>query len=467
MKVSGMRLGRYIAQPIKIASQPDTLVVGGTTYVYRMVVSTPTNQSTLTYTPISIPSWLTLTTSGTLSGMAPPDSGVFRIVLDVADAQGNRDRQDFNLYVMTAGSVRAVKILSVSDTVVIPKRSYRYAISAFSRDYRDSLRYVGVRLPSWLTLDQTGHLTGIAPGVIAEVPIAVSVLDGAGNSDTQAFTLHVQPIVVDSFGYTNSPLNNGWIITSGTGTAQTVYDPACNSRVLSVRSSSGLSFAMGRYDWWSASTFSTIVRANGSFVFYAKVIDTTGIAYTIDYIPDNGTSTRTGAEVFIHVGSQYGDGNWHALWRDVEADLGQFGIHVKVDHIVAFLTRGSIDLDDITVGLLSAATGIAITDNSRSTPMIYILEQNYPNPFNAQTTIGFALPKAGRVKLTIYNLLGQKIRNLLAGEIQQAGWYRAVWGGDDETGKPVSSGTYFYRIEISPLDGSGTYSSAHKMVMLK
>ncbi len=74
------------------------------------------------------------------------------------------------------------------------------------------------------------------------------------------------------------------------------------------------------------------------------------------------------------------------------------------------------------------------------------LHPNYPNPFNATTTIGFSLPTASFVKLTIYNVMGQKITTLID-DIEAAGYNTTIWNGIDSQGKNVGSGVYFYRLE--------------------
>jgi hypothetical protein len=74
-------------------------------------------------------------------------------------------------------------------------------------------------------------------------------------------------------------------------------------------------------------------------------------------------------------------------------------------------------------------------------PTKYSLEQNYPNPFNPSTTINFSLPKASNVKLTIFNLLGQKVTTL-ADKFMDAGVYSIKFESSQ-----CASGVYFYRLE--------------------
>ena len=90
-------------------------------------------------------------------------------------------------------------------------------------------------------------------------------------------------------------------------------------------------------------------------------------------------------------------------------------------------------------------------DNIPSEDMIpesALLYSNFPNPFNPETTISFSLPETSDVELSIYNIKGQKVRTLLAEE-REMGKHSVVWSGDDDTGKKVSSGVYFYQIAVN------------------
>lgn len=93
-------------------------------------------------------------------------------------------------------------------------------------------------------------------------------------------------------------------------------------------------------------------------------------------------------------------------------------------------------------------------------PTTFALRNNYPNPFNPTTSIVYDLPKTSRVELSIYNVLGQKIRTLINGN-KSAGRYLATWDGRDDAGIPVTSGVYFYKIM------AGDFIQSHKMMLVK
>ncbi len=78
-------------------------------------------------------------------------------------------------------------------------------------------------------------------------------------------------------------------------------------------------------------------------------------------------------------------------------------------------------------------------------PLRFSLEQNFPNPFNPTTGIRFRLEQPSTVELTVYNVLGQKIKTLVSGNLPD-GEHSTTWNGRDEAGRPLSSGVYFYRL---------------------
>ena len=80
-------------------------------------------------------------------------------------------------------------------------------------------------------------------------------------------------------------------------------------------------------------------------------------------------------------------------------------------------------------------------------PQKHELSQNYPNPFNSQTKISFSINQGGIVKLTIYNITGQLIKQLV-NEHKVPGVFKTVWDGTDNYNRTVSSGIYFYTLTL-------------------
>lgn len=94
-----------------------------------------------------------------------------------------------------------------------------------------------------------------------------------------------------------------------------------------------------------------------------------------------------------------------------------------------------------------ASVGILTSVNNDGENAIndFELKQNYPNPFNPTTTIEYSVPQQSRVSITIYNIAGQEIRNLI-NEFKEPGNYKVEWDGKDDNGRVVSSGVYFYQM---------------------
>jgi len=110
---------------------------------------------------------------------------------------------------------------------------------------------------------------------------------------------------------------------------------------------------------------------------------------------------------------------------------------------------------------LTVDSTIAIgIDESESPLKAFALEQNYPNPFNPTTTIVYELPLQSNVTLTVYDVTGRRVRELLSG-IRPAGRHAAVWNGTDDADRPVATGVYFYRLV------AGDFDRTRKMVLLK
>ena len=88
------------------------------------------------------------------------------------------------------------------------------------------------------------------------------------------------------------------------------------------------------------------------------------------------------------------------------------------------------------------------------------LEQNFPNPFNPTTSIPFALPSRAEVRLSVFNVLGQRVRTLLNGQVE-AGYHRLAWDGRNDEGYQAGAGVYFYLLE------SGQFRQTRKMTLVK
>lgn len=140
---------------------------------------------------------------------------------------------------------------------------------------------------------------------------------------------------------------------------------------------------------------------------------------------------------------------------------GPFTIPAGGSQSVAFAISAGTSLVDLqahadSVHVLwkkTVTTGVARAD--QQLPTCFSLSQNYPNPFNPSTTIRYELPKASRVSLKVYDVLGQEVSTLVDEE-KPAGTYEVHFSTQN-----LSSGMYVYRLQV------GDYVAAKKLILLR
>ena len=93
-------------------------------------------------------------------------------------------------------------------------------------------------------------------------------------------------------------------------------------------------------------------------------------------------------------------------------------------------------------------------------PTEFALHENYPNPFNPTTTLRFDLPEVSDITLTIYNMLGQKVRTFDY-QNTSAGYHSVTWDATNDLGEQVGAGVYLYQIQTKG------FVKTRKMVLLK
>ena len=192
--------------------------------------------------------------------------------------------------------------------------------------------------------------------------------------------------------------------------------------------------------------------ANIDYVSYQPGSFMSGAQATV--IADD-TNGKISASVYQTSGSSSGNGVLLSL--KFKASIGN-QVNFDFAGVMANSSDGS------TIALNSTGTSI-VTDvdfenTEKAIPKQFLLQQNYPNPFNPETTIRFSLPKDNQVELTIYNVLGQKIRNLIY-QNYPAGEHVVQWDGRDYSGEIVNSGIYIYKIKV------GDFTDMQKMTFMK
>lgn len=134
-------------------------------------------------------------------------------------------------------------------------------------------------------------------------------------------------------------------------------------------------------------------------------------------------------------------------WTDPDGVLGDYYLITAVD----FAGNESQPTGPGTVSAV-ATPGV---------PVSYTLAKPVPNPFNPETTIAFELPAGTTVHLSVFDIQGRLVRNLVNGERYPEGRHEVVWNGRDDAGRLVASGTYLCRLK------AGDFSATERMLLVK
>jgi hypothetical protein len=144
--------------------------------------------------------------------------------------------------------------------------------------------------------------------------------------------------------------------------------------------------------------------------------------------------------------------NWFVLEGNYEKRTLDF-IPVLEENKVYVATHG----DGVWFGEnITLNTGNVILPEIRQLSL-----QNYPNPFNPQTTIKFSIIESGFVELNIYDIKGRLVKKL-TNQKMKGGEHYVTWNGNNESSESVSSGVYFYKLNVN-----GKTETTKKMLLLK
>ncbi len=199
--------------------------------------------------------------------------------------------------------------------------------------------------------------------------------------------------------------------------------------------------------------FMTIDENDNLYVAYTRTMenDTIGLDQ-ISYVTSTNGGTTWSDQIrlsrdlhdcdYVCMTTQFDPGGIDLLWREA------YRPSIATADTVS-LVYGHLDLIPTAIG------------NKASTVLeAFQLHQNYPNPFNPSTRLSYSVAVTGRYDLSVYNLLGQKIKTLVSENVVQ-GSHTVTWDGTDDAGRMVASGIYFYELR-----GEGVHLSK-KMVFMR
>ena len=146
------------------------------------------------------------------------------------------------------------------------------------------------------------------------------------------------------------------------------------------------------------------------------------------------------------------DGNGKVDFLDFFAFSDAYG-NPDADPIYDLDDSGSVDFLDFFIfadafSNEGRAKLMALAREVLALPDQLSISTSYPNPFNSSTTIEYFTKRDGHTVLEIYSLGGQRLRTLLNG-LHPAGRHQAYWNGEDDQGRPVSSGMYLIRLQTA------------------
>ncbi len=147
------------------------------------------------------------------------------------------------------------------------------------------------------------------------------------------------------------------------------------------------------------------------------------------------------------------------VYTTAETDTGWYTLTITAQRMPGAKPNGLEHSIQVVLKVEEPGDAGDWTDNPNA-PKSFALFQNQPNPFNPETKISYYLPRACQVKLTIYNVLGQRVKTLFDGH-QDAGTQTLLWDGRSDDGVQLSSGIYFYRLQAD------NFHQTKKMTLVK
>ncbi len=199
----------------------------------------------------------------------------------------------------------------------------------------------------------------------------------------------------------------------------------------------------------------TDVSSNAGLIFKVNNnFNGTSEPWTEDTITWDNAPTVTGTPVSSTNATQPGWVEFDLLGAVLENGIYSFAIQNRSPDKVLYASRETEEAPQLVIetaaepfrGVPNTGLDNDATPESAVLPQEVGITANYPNPFNLETTIEYTLPQTTRVRLVVFNLLGQTVK-ILVDEVTEAGVKKAMWNGTDNEGKEVGSGIYFIQLQ--------------------
>ena len=186
---------------------------------------------------------------------------------------------------------------------------------------------------------------------------------------------------------------------------------------------------------------------DSSGIYWSSVIDS--VFRYIDEIYPYVSEIIAADDLAVDQDPNYNSTYYTILWEELDS-LTINTIHCAIVDLASIWQTAWVNAGSPTLSF----------NDQQSIPNVYILAQNYPNPFNPVTTLHYDLPEDAPVNITIYDMMGKIVNNLVSSQ-QNAGYKSIQWNATNSAGQPVSAGIYLYMIK------AGEFRQSLKVAPLK
>ena len=199
---------------------------------------------------------------------------------------------------------------------------------------------------------------------------------------------------------------------------------------------------------------------NVTFVYMTGHLDGSGLTGNLHLRNEQIREfCRSNNKVLYDFGNGSRDGNWAIEWQNSHSiDIDWY--QCSSAHSQSLNANQKAYAAWWLWAILAGWDGINNTDSGEILSLKFELSNNYPNPFNPSTNITFSIEENSFVSLDIYNILGEKVKNLIS-SYYPAGQYSTSWNSTDEENNNVNSGVYFYKLTAD------RNSSVKRMLLIK
>lgn len=299
-----------------------------------------------------------------------------------------------------------------------------------ARDSRDSTAAVYYH-NGWST---TSSVTAMPPGLRHVATLSATIATGSPRIDIIA--RHPSNGTGRTSYGTECPATPAYDHTSRLGVSWTDVD--------------GLAEAVASDEPPAATAPGIVLPQNGTSVSFA-VTASDADADPIQALSANLAGLPPGSDAtFSVIGLDTPSAAGTFAWTPTASDSGDYTVTFVAGNCLGSPARSTIIH---VIGTPTAAEG-------SPGPARDFLAHNFPNPFHPRTEIAFSLARAGPVRMSVFTVSGVRIRTLIDGSLP-AGPHRTRWNGTDDSGRPVASGVYWYRLD------AGSFHAARRMILLR